>query len=195
MIIKLNREHKKILNLAGIMLLCAVIFLVFIYNPKRVALAKLKAYVDVTYAEEKEIRKMIGDKINLEEGLVMLKERAALLRGKYIKQQDMAEALKVLSDTANRTGVRITSTKPSLAVVFTGSGTEPVKYDSAVCMKMPVSLSVEGRFENLCKFVYSMENNPKGIYTIDGFSIRKEESIFPELKMDLNAGMYYFAGQ
>ncbi len=103
--LKLNREQKKLLNLSGIFLLVIVIFVVLIYNPKRVAMMKLKSIVDVSNAEEKEIRKFIGEKVSLEEGVGILKEKAELLKSRYISQKDVSLALKELSDAANKTGL------------------------------------------------------------------------------------------
>jgi len=190
---RLNREQRKLLNLSGIFLLVIVIFLVFIYNPKRVAMMKIKSVVDVTSTELKEIQKFLGADITLEQGVGILQERAALLKLKYIKQQDVSLALKELSDMANKTGVRIISTKPQAPVPFTGKGGGAVRYDSAVCMALPVQLVLEGKYENLSKYIYSLENSRRGIYTIDGFSIRKSQEIYPDVRMELRIELYVFA--
>lgn len=193
--IKVNKEQKKLLKISAIVLGCIIIFIVFIYNPKKAALVKIKSYVEVTNSEIKEIKEMIGESTPLEIGVGILQERAYMLKSRYITQDNIPMALKILSDNANRTGVRILSTRPQAAGVFANKQGVTPKYDSATCMKLPLDLITEGKYEDIVKFLYLLENGAKGIYTVDGFSLRQDNNIYPEIKVDLKIGLYYFAGE
>jgi Tfp pilus assembly protein PilO len=192
---KLSREQKKLINIAAIVLILSLVFWFGIYNPKRKALVKLKASIDIESAEVEKIQQMIGRETTLEAGVDILKDRIEALNKKCVKQKDISAALKVLSDTANMVRVRLISTRPGSAIAFSVNKKQPLTYRGEVCMKLPVTITVEGKYEQLGRYMQLLENSPVGMYTVDSFSIKKEKAIYPELEMSLTVSIYFLGAK
>lgn len=192
---KLSKEEKKIISLAGLLVLVTILAIVGVYNPKRKVVRKEKERVEVKEAEVRAIRAMIGEDVTLEEGVEILQERAENLKAKYIRQRNISLALKILSDSANSAGVRIVSTNLQSLNVFTSNQGISPTYNGDVCKRMPVNMVLEGKYEAMGLYLSLLENSPIGIYTIDGFSLLREEEIYPDLSMRLKVSLYCFSPQ
>lgn len=191
--VRLSKEEKKLASLVGITILLSVVFFIVIYNPKRRAVNEVRKSVEVREAEIKEIQSMIGEGVTLEEGVDILKAKAESSKAKYIAQKNISLALKILSDAANISGVRIVSTNLQTLDVFTGAdGTSPT-YNGDVCKRMTVSLVLEGKYESLGRYLSLLENSPVGIYTVDGFHVKSDKDTYPDLVMRLRIGLYCFS--
>lgn len=187
---KLSKGEKKLINLALVVTAGIVFFLIFLYFPKTRSLSQLKLKVDRSSQLLSEIRTMIGDYATLEHGIGVLRKKANFLNAKFIYQKDIAFALRQLNDTADNVGIRIISLTPQPLTSF--GGKDVVKYNDKSCLWQPVKLVIEGRYEQLAQYMYLLEQSPAGIYTINNFSIRKDESIFPDVNVDLTVGVYVF---
>ena len=192
--LKLSREEIKILNRAVIIFACVLFFVIFFYIPRSKALARLKSKVDKSDLLVGDIKKMIGENTSLELGIGVLKKEAAILSTKYIDQKDMFLALNRLSEAADMAGVRVVSTSPQSLSVFSSGGLTPKYYDRS-CLKLPVKMVIEARYEELASYLHSLEYSPVGIYTIEGFSIKKDKNLVPDLKMDITVDLYIFGDE
>lgn len=190
---RLSKEEKKLISLIGITVLLLILFVVFVYNPKRKAVNEVRQSVEVREAEIREIKSMIGEDVTLEEGVDILKQKAKNLKAKYIRQRDLSLALKILSDAANMAGIRIISTNLQTLSVFTNPMGVTPAYGNDVCKKMTVSLVIEGKYEALGRYLSLLENSPVGIYTVDGFYVKSEKNAYPDLAMRLKIGLYCFS--
>jgi len=186
--IKISREEKNLIKIAGIVFTCIVLFLLLFYFPKSIALDKLKSRVEKSDALMKDLRQLIGQDTSLEQGIGILRKQAVMLSTKCVDQKDIFLSLNRLSEAADLAGVKIISLNPqSLSVLGTG-----VKYYEKSCLKEPARLVLRGRYEQLANYLYLLEQSPIGIFTIERFSITKEKDIAPDLKMDLTVIMYVF---
>jgi Tfp pilus assembly protein PilO len=188
----LDREQKKIISI-WVVALC--VFLVIwrgCYVPKKREVSALKAKVDVGKAEVDSVYNMIGREVVLKEAVGILKEEADRLGKKRIRQKDTALALRGLSDAAHKAGVRIISTKPQVAEAFTNKAGATPDYEGLVCMKLPVTITLEGNYIQIAHYIVLLENSARGIYTIEGFSMKKLREGSSTLKADLLVFIYCF---
>lgn len=191
--IKISRSEKKLINVTLITVIGITVFLVFFYIPKSAALARQKSKVEKSDALLAEVRKFIGEYASLDQGVRILRKQAVFLSGKLIDQSDISVSLNRLSEAADTAGVRIVSISPQAISVFGAKGGSATYYDKA-CLKQPIRLLLEGRYEQLVNYLYLLEYSPIGIYTINGFNITKDINIYPDLKMELVAGLFVFGG-
>lgn len=188
---RLDSEQKKIICVAGVAVAAFLFVWHLLYIPKKNKVMKLKAKVDVGKAEIDSVYEMIGREVALQEGVAILNEKAEYLSKKRIRQKDISMALKVLSETANRSGVRIISTKYQPAELFTNKDGESASYDKFPCMKTAVAITLEGGYGQIAQYIYLLENSPIGLYTIEGFSIR-QDSKRAQLRAEIVVWIYCF---
>ena len=188
----LDKEQKKIISILAIAMAAFLVLWKAIYVPKNRSVKELKSKVDVGKAEVDSVYKMIGREVALKEGVIILKEEADRLAQKRIKQKDISFALKGLSDAANKSGVRIISTKYQMAEVFTNEAGVAPTYDGIACMKTAVTITLEGTYSKIAHYIDLLENSPRGIYTIEGFTLKKTSDKASKLKGDLLVWIYCF---
>jgi len=189
---KLDKEQKQIISLAVIALCGFLIAWRVVYLPKKKAVMELKSKVDAGKAEVESIYAIIGREVALKEAVGILKEEKDRLEQKRIRQKDMSLALRVLSDAANKAGIRIISIKPQMAEVFTNKAGVSPSYDGFPCMKTPVSITVEGEYGQIARYIYLLENSARGIYTVEGFSMKKLRRGPSRLEANLMIFIYCF---
>ena len=190
--IRISKEEQKlfIISVAGLIII--IFFWVFIYTPKNKVLAALKKKVAQNEAFIKDIKSLIGENTPLEQGVAVLRQQAVLLSYKSLDQKDIFRALSRISESASIAGVKIVSVNPGTPSVFSAkTGTAP-KHNNKSCYKTVAKVEVEGPYADLANYLFLLEHSPVGIYTVDGFSILKDEKIAPDLKMTLSLGIYVF---
>ncbi len=189
----IDREQKKIISLFFIALALFLLAFKGCYVPKNRAVRDLKSKVDLGKEEEEAIYDMIDHKVSsLEEAVDVLKEKADKLGKKRIRQKDIALALRGLSDGANKTGVRIISTKPQSPEIFTNKNGVSPTYGNLTCMRTSVTMSIEGDYGSIGDYISLLENSTHGIYTVDGFSIKRKGQDQSKLEANLIVSIYCF---
>jgi uncharacterized membrane protein YvbJ len=188
--IKLSRILKKYSKQIAIGLIL-FIFLIVLYKQNKVFM-KLKLGVDLVDKQIEAIENTAGKKVALEEAVGILRAKEDELKTKFIKQEDISLAFKTLSDIANATDVRIISMRPQAAAVFSSKGKGNLIYDNSTCIGIPIDLSVEAKFENLGEYMRMLESSPVGLFTVESFSLKKMQQIYPDLQMSLTVQLYFF---
>ena len=188
----LSKEQKKIISLLLLTILLLFLLWRFFYAPKTESLKQLKSTVDVGKAEIEAVYEMIGEEVSLEEAVTILKEKADKLAERRIRQKDISLALKGLSDFANKAGVRIRAIKPKSPEILTTEGGSTPTYGNIPCMKTEVAISLEGTYGQIAQYMYLLENSSRGIYTVEGFSIKKQKKDSSQLQIELLVWIYCF---
>jgi hypothetical protein len=189
----LDNEQKKIISLFVIALALFLLAWKGCYVPKNRVVMDLRSQVDVGKAEEESIYDMIDHEVSsLEEAVDILKVKAAQLGQKRIRQKDMALALRGLSEAANKTRVRIVSTKPQASEVFTNDEGVSPTYEGLPCLRTQVAMTIEGDYGQIGEYIGLLENSTHGIYTVDGFSIKRKGQDSSKLEINLIVSIYCF---
>ena len=189
---KLSKEENKLVVIAVIAAFIIILFWIFIYLPKDRAVKRLKTKVEQDKSALDMIVKIIGEQTPLEKADAIMKRQAGEFRRVVVEQKDVYLELNFLSAAADKVGVKIISTTPQTAVVFTNRQGITPKYNGESCLKVPVNMVLEGDYKRLMNYLYTLEHSPVGIYTVEGFSISKEPQISPDLKMELSVALCVF---
>ena len=151
--VNLDKEDWKIVQLAGILLLGLLIFLLFIYLPGRAKLGKQKTELKTL---ESQITAVTGgaNRSGLAEIALKLRTDLAAFEKQYPPQTEMV--LRDLTRSAGATGVMIKAINPTTAAVIDKIGGQTVDLPSYTLSLMEVNLALSGTFYSLGNFLASL---------------------------------------
>jgi len=168
--------------LAGI----TALFLQFIYFPKVMEVKKLSRENRKTRSDIAEIYNFIGGQENLRDNLIKARDYAAGLEKAFPYEREASNIIKQLNEEARAMKVNVISVKPGDLSRYTDTHGSQIKIFDYLCKGMPISLSVEARYQALGDFLHKIEyKRPmKKDNVIEFFS--RLQAIEPEPKGELN---------
>ena len=184
------RESKHIRQISitfGSIFVVLIIYMVFIHAPRKREIIKITDLLSTIDTQFKGVKTAIGQKTTLEEGTVSLKGDLEELANKFIDKEQVSLVLTELSDLANSLKLRIVSIEPSKM-----HEVADVKLDGQPCLCIPIKLSLNGSYEDFGEYLEALVFSKNGIFTIEGFDIRKEKRSQTDLAIKVSVNAYVF---
>ena len=162
-----------------------VLLLQFIYFPKVREVKRLNVENRKIRSDITELYNFIGGQENLKDNLIKIRNYAATLEKAFPYERDASNIIKQLNEEAKAIKVNIISVKPGDLLKYTDSQGSQLKISDYTCKSMPISLSVEARYQALGDFLHKIEltNNP--MICVNKVEIRKDTNILPKIRADI----------
>ena len=155
--IKVSRERKKVLIIAGIVIVACFVFIRLIYLPQGKRFEGLKKELQETNAEISQIKAtagISGQDVSMAKSLDALQKKLKAMDGKFPSKEEMV--LREIPNFANRYGVQITTMQPSKKRVVTAIGGEAVGISGYVIEELQVGISAAGNYRNLGEYLRAL---------------------------------------
>jgi len=163
--ITLNKNQKIIFLMAFIVIVGVAVLWVFIYNPARSKMKKLKEELAFIDSEIKKIEMISGGKEKLDIAYEKFYKKFAELE-RLIPVEEKT-TLSALSSTANEMNIDVLSTKPGKI--------EPASLDVETgkkrIMAMPVSMNIKCAYINLGRYLNALRNELPALISVDSVNI------------------------
>jgi Tfp pilus assembly protein PilO len=185
----ISKNNTKIIAGISIVVLVSLVFCL-IYYPKLKEVRRLAKEFRTLTSNIRELYDAIGGKDKLTENIIKLRKSVSMLNEVFPSEKEMSHIIKDISDKAERFKIDVISITPKeLQVYRDNSGAELKVMDG--CYKcMPVSMSIEARYQALGEFLMSLEVHKRPLMYISSMNIYKDEGISPKLKIDIEMDVY-----
>jgi len=162
-----------------------VLLLQFIYFPKVREVKKLNMENVKIRSNITELYNFIGGEENLKDNFIKINDYAATLEKAFPYERDASNIIKQLNEEAKAMNVNVISVKPGDLLKYTDSLGSQLKIFDYTCKSMPISLSVEARYNALGNFLHEIEfvNNP--MVCVNKVEMRKDANILPKIRADI----------
>lgn len=177
-------DKKNILTtfiLAGLITL----FLQFIYFPKVMEVKKLSRENRKTRSDITELYNFIGGQENLKDNLIKAREYASILEKTFPYEKEASNIIKQLNEEARDLKVNVISIKPGDLSRYTDSRGAQLKIFDYLCKSMPITLSVEARYQALGDFLHKIEFDRDPMICVNKVEMRKDVNISPKIRADI----------
>lgn len=189
--IKFNPENKKSIITIGIFLFVVIFLFQFIYFPKYKEVKKFnKEYKKLT-KDISELYDFIGGQENLKDNIIKIREELVLLEDAFPFEKEVANVIRQLNEEAKRFRIKVVSLKPKNLEIYKDSEGRELRISDYFCTCMPLTLTIESRYQSLGKFLVSLETKKAPMISIEKVDIKKDENLSPRIgaKIDLTAYM------
>ncbi len=188
--IKFDFKNKKSIMNVGIFIFILVILFQFIYFPKHREVKKLQVEHKDTFNEIEELYDFIGGRENLKENIIRVRKELALLENAFPSEKEVSNIIKQLNEEAKRFKVSVQSLKPKNLAIYRDHEGKELKIADYFCKCMPLTLSVEARYQALGEFLSSLEVSRNPMVTIGKIEIEKDKNIAPRITAEVNLNTF-----
>lgn len=171
----------KIFILAGI----TALFVQFIYFPKVMEVKKLSRENRKARSDIAELYNFIGGQENLKDNLIKARDYAAILEKAFPYEREASNIIKQLNEKARELKVNVISVKPGDLSRYTDGQGSQLKIFDYLCKSMPISLSVEARYQALGEFLHKIEFDRDPMICVNKVEMRKDVNILPKIRVDI----------
>lgn len=184
---KITPAQKKIIIRGLIVVLVFLFFWLFIYSPTKNEVKKIKLELSGLENEIKQIEAMAGEPTIRGETIKSMQERLQELNNKFPAQEE--EALRMLSDSAQKLNIELISIKPQPKKILLDQYGKEVKIAEKTCRIVFVSVKMKCRYEDLVKYIEILKQDLPGFVTVERLNIVKDKfgkTVKLNIRLDFN---------
>jgi len=163
----------------------AGLFLQFIYLPKVNEAKRLGTEYRSMKTGIAELYNFIGGEENLKDNLIKIRDYAASLERAFPSEKDASNIIKQLNEEARGLKVNVITMKPGDLTGYTDTKGSQLKVSDHPCKDMPISLSVEARYQALGDFLNKIDSGRNPMISIRKIEMRKDTNILPKIRADI----------
>ncbi len=185
MVNKLIGKDKKNILKTAVFSGIAVLFLQFVYFPKVAEVKRLSAENKKMKTDIAELYNFAGGQDNLKDNIIKMRDYAAALRSAFPSIKEASNVIKQLNEEAKAINVNVISVKPGDLFECKDMLGSQLKIFNYSCKSMPISLSVEARYQALGDFLHKIESGMGPIICVNKVEMRKDINILPKIRADI----------
>jgi len=182
---KLTGKYKNNILTMFILTGITALFLQFIYFPKVMEVKKLSGENRKTRSDIAELYNFIGGQENLKDNFIKARDCAAILEKAFPYEREASNIIKQLNEEARDLKVNVISVKPGDLSKYTDAYGSQLKIFDYLCKSMPISLSVEARYQALGDFLHKIESDRNPMICVNKVEMRKDVNILPKIRVDI----------
>jgi hypothetical protein len=148
----------------------------------------LKAELSAAEGSIEEIESLTKKAKTMGEGIRLLEEKELRLVHKFPSKEE--DALKMLSDFAQKSGINLVSIMPQSKEIFLDEGGKKIHIDDKVCQRLAVSLEARCSYKALVKYIEMLDESLPSYCVIEKLNIRKEGADTAPLNVILDMKLY-----
>jgi len=168
---EITQSQKKIIVMGSIVIAAFITFWLFVYMPASNTVSRIKSDLANVEMQIKEIEAMIDDSIPLNESIMLLRSRSEYLSTKFPPKEE--EALRMLSDFAQKSHIEVLSIKPEPKRVFLSEDDKEVGIEGKVCQEIYVFMTLSCSYNELVRYINALKQSLPAFVTIDKITINK----------------------
>jgi len=168
----ISKQQIDILIMAAVILIVTSVFYVFVYTPRQKQLGNLKQELERVENTLGDIEKLVGSRKDLGKGILRLREEASSWDLKFIKPDETAELLKILSEEARRLNIEVASIQPAELKPLLNKGSI-LKLDDAECNRISIDINLAGTYLALVDYMQKIEHRKAPQMVIKKVDIEK----------------------
>ncbi|MBI5873094.1 MAG: hypothetical protein HZB36_03005 [Candidatus Omnitrophica bacterium] len=149
---------------------------------------QLKAELSSAEGSIQEIESLTKMAKTVDEGIRLLEEKERRLVLKFPSKEE--DALKMLSDFAQKSGINLVSIMPQSKEIFLDEGGEKILIDGKTCQRLAVSLEARCSYKALVRYIEMLNENLPSYCVIERLSIHKEGVDGASLNVILDMRLY-----
>ena len=184
----ISPSQKKMVGIAAVVMLLAVLTGVFIYAPTLRKVGLLKNELMVAQNQIEQIEAAVGGGPSIAEGIKLLKDRHSKLDMKFPSREE--EALRLVSEFARARGISIISMKSRPKTEFLDVENKSVGMEEKICRILPVSIELTSSYKDLGQYIEILNESLPAYVTIEKLKIRKESGTASDLRIILELNLY-----
>lgn len=165
--IKLDKTQKIIFLMALIVVVCITVFWLFIYNPAKAKMRRLKEEFNVIQSEIERIERVSGGEKNLDIAYEKFYKRFLSLEERI--PTDERSTLSLLSTEADRMDIEVSVIKPGKAK----KGDLSISIDGRSLSEMPISMDIKCDYVTLGEYLNVLREELPTLISVDKVSINR----------------------
>src|SRR3989338_1041221 len=158
------------------------LFLQFVYAPKAMEVKKLRLEYKKIKSDISGLYDFIGGEENLKDNLIKMRTYASAFDKAFPYEKDASNIIKQLNEEARDLNVNVVSIKPGDLVNYTDMNGAQLKISGYACKSMPMTLSVEARYQALGDFLNKIETARCPMISVRKAAMRKDVNILPKIR-------------
>ena len=163
----------------------AGLFLQFVYLPKTIEVKKLNAEYRNIKNSIAGLYNFIGGEDKLKDSLIKMRNYVEGFENALPSEKEASNIIKQLNEEARAIKVNVVSIKPGDLVNYTDVKGTPLKVFDSACKGMPMSLSVEARYQAIGDFLNKIEMSRNPMISVKKIDLRKDVNILPKRRADI----------
>ena len=184
---KMDSFKKKII----VVCVMSIVFLItwsLMYLPARMAINKLKQNLNDVDLQIKQIETVVDQGKNVDQITQSLEEHFTQLDSKLPEREEAS--LGILSDLARKQNIVIVSTRSQPKTLFMGKDNQQIAIENRICYKFSVALEMKGSYQDLLKYIETLQSSLPSLIVVDRLQISKDPSGTPILNVNMDLNLY-----
>lgn len=193
---KITKRQKNLFTAAAIAGGVCLLFVVFVQIPAIQRLAALKNDYDKTMSDIKQIKNLVGGDKSIESMINKLNVRLEQLNTMFPSTEE--GIINILSETAAKFNINVTSTIPEKKHVVEDIGKVPVAIKDCKVEEMEIAMTLKADYKTLSDFVRTIRESFPVYIKFDYIKIVKiqeSDARHPLLDIDLKMHTYLVCSQ
>ena len=182
--IGLSRSQRKIATMAFFVVLCIAVFWVFIYNPARIKVGRLKGEFTSIQSEIDKIERISGGEKNLDKAYEKLYKQFTDLEEKLVKEA--GAVLSALSSEADRMNIEVLIIKPEKAK----PSKLPVEVQGRSAIEMPISINLRCDYITFGEYIKVLSEKLNAVMNVERLAMSHSREEDGSLDIWLNIILY-----
>ncbi len=182
-------SQQKIILAVLIIIAAFLVFWFLIYSPQKDSILFIKAQALSLEEQTRRIEEITTVAKTIEGSKETLKRKIEELNAKFSQVSEEA-SLKMLSDYARGFGIKVTSLDARPKKAFLDEDNKRVELRGLPCQVVGVSLTMEGFYINLVKYLEALDKDLPVFWIIQGVKINRNNPHSPLLNINLEVNLY-----
>jgi Tfp pilus assembly protein PilO len=174
-----NIKNRKNSILFLVFISAAALFFYFMYFPKAKEVRSLTAEYKNIKGDLDELYAFIGGEENLKDNIVKMRKDFARLEQAFPYEKEASNIIKYVNTEAKRFNVNVRSLNPKDLYFFKDDTGNSLMIEGCLCKCMPLSLTVEARYQALGEFLERLELAESPVISVESINAAKNENIKP----------------
>jgi hypothetical protein len=135
----------------------------------------LKQRLSGIEASLNKIEALVGSRKDLGLGILRLRQEAIDLDSQFLRPDDTAALLQMLSEKARESDIEVVSTRPSEFRTWYDKTGKPLELENAQCSQIEIDMEVMATYVALTEYMRSLTANKSPRLVIRRFSVEKSQ--------------------
>lgn len=172
----IDKQQRNILIMLAVVISSILVFFVFIYSPTKAKIHQLKNQLKSVGQSLVDIQAIAPDRKDLGRAILNLRQESNFIESRFIKPDEVAASLEMLSEFARQAGIEVVSVQPSEFKPCYAVKPELLQSEGLECNKVSIDINLVGAYKALTGYIERLEANVSPQLSVRRFDIDKYQA-------------------